>query len=112
MGRLESSDNDDHDDAGEPLLTWKYVFHVPRQVCGKFVPANSTLMLSTFMGQVVTDPQLKLGTPSNEEFKRLEASWAGINAALLRDEFKPERWLEDTSKPSGLLTFRYDEAHY
>ena len=82
------------------------------QICGKFVPANSTLMLSTFMGQVVTDPHLKLGTPSKEEFERLEASWAGINAAVLRDEFKPERWLEDTSRPSGLLTFRYDEAHY
>jgi hypothetical protein len=67
-------------------------------------------MLSAFMGQVVTDPHLKLGTPSKEEFERLEANWAGINAAVLKNEFKPERWLGDTNRPSGLLTFRCDRA--
>ncbi|KAF6266422.1 cytochrome P450 [Scenedesmus sp. NREL 46B-D3] len=33
---------------------------VDLEVCGKFVPAGSPLMLSSFMGQVLTDPRLNL----------------------------------------------------
>lgn len=92
------------------------------------------------MAQVVTDPHLNVLTPNStsssnnsssatsssaphnnaDVFEALEAQWSNVNAALLRREFKPERWLqsggdghnqkegaEGLQKPSGLLTFRY-----
>jgi hypothetical protein len=60
------------------------------------------------MPQIFTDPHLKLSDLSKEDFAALENNWASVNAALLKHEFKPERWLEGSKsdKPSGLLTFR------
>jgi hypothetical protein len=76
------------------------------QICGKFVPAGSPLMLSSFMGQVLTDPRLNLNDRSPDDFKTLEQHWGAIQADTLREEFKPERWMQQEGKPSGLLTFR------
>jgi hypothetical protein len=78
------------------------------QVCGKFVPAGTPLLLSTFLPQIFTDPHLNLNDLSKEDFAALESKWASVNAALLKHEFKPERWLQGSKldKPSGLLTFR------
>ncbi|WIA15434.1 hypothetical protein OEZ85_002083 [Tetradesmus obliquus] len=78
---------------------------VDLEVCGKFVPAGSPLMLSSFMGQVLTDPHLNLSDLSPDDFEALEQHWGAIQADTLRAEFKPERWLQQEGKPSGLLTF-------
>lgn len=67
-------------------------------------------MLSTFIAQVLTDPQLNMLSTqmqSKEEFERLQDNWGEIKASQLKSEFQPERWLQADSKPSGLLTFRY-----
>lgn len=82
------------------------------QICGKFVPANTPILLSTFMAQVLTDPHLQLSSLSRADFEALEAQWASVNTAMVQHEFKPDRWLQregkggDMQKPSGLLTFR------
>ncbi|WIA35635.1 hypothetical protein OEZ86_004050 [Tetradesmus obliquus] len=78
---------------------------VDLEVCGKFVPAGSPIMLSSFMGQVLTDPRLSLSNLSLDDFEALEQHWGAIQADTLRAEFKPERWLQQEGKPSGLLTF-------
>ena len=64
-------------------------------------------MLAAFIAQVVTDPALNLTNLSQQDFEALEATWSNVNAALLRQKFKPERWLQGEHKPSGLLTFRW-----
>jgi hypothetical protein len=90
---------------------------LPWQICGKFVPAGSPLMLSSWMGQVLTYPQLQhdVGALSPDAWAALEASWGTIRADTLRSEFKPARWLQPAvgqgagagpAKPSSLLTFR------
>ncbi|KAF6251708.1 cytochrome P450 [Scenedesmus sp. NREL 46B-D3] len=92
------------------------------EVLGKFVPKGSRLLLSTLMGQVLTDPKLNpnLGP---QQLETLDNSWYSINADTLKQEFKPERWLVqqqqqqqqhssssssssgNSSRPSQLLTF-------
>lgn len=53
-----------------------------------------------------------LASLSRAELDRLEANWQSVNAALLRQEFRLERWLSQPwqgskeGTPSGLLTFR------
>lgn len=64
------------------------------------------------MAQVLTDPHLQLSSLSRADFEALEDQWTSVTAAMVRQEFKPERWLQregkggDMQKPSGLLTFR------
>jgi hypothetical protein len=64
-------------------------------------------MLSSFVGQVLTDPRLNLSDLSTADFEALEQHWGAIQADTLRDEFKPERWMQQEGKSSGQLTFRY-----
>lgn len=82
----------------------------PPQVCGKFIPAGTPILLSTFLAQILTDPHLmpSVASLSRAELDRLEANWQSVNAALLQQEFRPERWLQGSKErtPSGLLTFR------
>jgi hypothetical protein len=80
-------------------------------VCGKLIPAGTPILLSTFLAQILTDPRLNLANLSRAELDRLESNWQSVNAALLRQEFRPERWLpvegsKESTPPSGLLTFR------
>jgi hypothetical protein len=95
-----------------PLLLLTFI--CTRQILGKFVPKGSRLLLSTLMGQVLTDPKLNpnLGP---QQLETLDSSWYSINAKTLHQDFKPERWLVQqqqqdgssgsSNRPSQLLTF-------
>jgi hypothetical protein len=87
------------------------------QILGRFVPKGSRLLLSTLMGQVLTDPKLNphLGP---QQLETLDNSWYSINTKTLKQDFKPERWLVqqqqqqnsssgngNSNRPSQLLTF-------
>jgi hypothetical protein len=89
------------------------------KILGRFVPKGSRLLLSTLMGQVLTDPKLNpnLGP---QQLETLDNSWYSINTKTLKQDFKPERWLVqqqqqqqnpsssgngNSNRPSQLLTF-------
>jgi hypothetical protein len=88
------------------------------QILGRFVPKGSRLLLSTLMGQVLTDPKLNpnLGP---QQLETLDNSWYSINTKTLKQDFKPEHWLVqqqqqqrdgssssgNSNRPSQLLTF-------
>jgi len=65
----------------------------PLQICGKFVPAGTILHLSTFLGQVLTDPRLDISSLSPSDLTALYNNWALITPDTLSVDFQPERWL-------------------
>lgn len=88
---------------------------VDMEVLGKFVPKGSRLLLSTLMGQVLTDPKLNPSLGS-EQLQTLDRTWYTIDAKTLKQDFKPEHWLvqqqqqqdgssSSSNRPSQLLTF-------
>jgi hypothetical protein len=54
-----------------------------QQICGKFIPAGSILHLSTFLGQVLTDPRLDVASLSEGELRSLYDNWALITQHTL-----------------------------
>lgn len=99
------------------------------QIGGKFIPAGSILSLAFFIAQMLTDPglhkystastaQSTSGSPSKSYLDNIpEHKFGVLSGAVLKQEFKPERWLSPKAssssvtssshlgKPSGLLTF-------
>lgn len=51
---------------------------VDMEIGGKFVPAGSILHLSTFLGQVMTDPSLDVCSYSDDDLQNLYDNWALI----------------------------------
>lgn len=66
---------------------------VDMEICGKFVPAGTILHLSTFLGQVLTDPRLDISSLSPSDLTALYNNWALITPDTLSVDFQPERWL-------------------
>lgn len=57
------------------------------------MPAGTILHLSTFLGQVLTDPRLDISSLSPSDLTALYNNWALITPDTLSVDFQPERWL-------------------
>jgi hypothetical protein len=71
------------------------------------VPAGTILQLSSFFGQVMTDPRVgpadslaAAGAADAQTLQALHDNWGAVTAASLAHDFRPERWL---APPPGVL---------